>query len=97
MSKNKKSTRGGRRPGAGRKATGVNWVYCGFSVHKDDLQIIKELVKGKKKELSDKRNGIAADPLVKIAKAAPVVVTPKKIIQGNGFLDKRRNQKLGIK
>ena len=86
---------GGARPGTGPKPTGRNYRSISFSIHNDDIDTIRAFVYEKKKELEDKRNGVAVpitEPVVKETKVAP-----KTKVQGNDFVAKRRNAKLGIK
>lgn len=98
--KKKKSTRGGARQGAGRKKTGVTTVGIGFTVHKDYAEVIKETVRAKVKELKEAspnnlKSVTTSDARIPVVKETKPVSKIK--IQGNDFLERRRNAKLGIK
>jgi len=110
MSKKKKLTgRGGPGRGQGRKP-GRNCIPVHFSIHKEDVALITELVKSKKKELDDARKEKTVTqnqtpPVAAVAEKATkaVLKTQEKIIKepprhtNNDFLERRRNAKLGIK
>jgi len=94
-----KKTRGGARPGAGRKETGVNWVPIGFSVHKDDVDKIKAFVKEKKKELNEQRNSKNNPAPTYMGAAKKIAESPsfkKHAKEMSSYLAQRRRDKLKI-
>ena len=95
MAKKKKLGWGGRRKGAGPKFTGRNTVDVTFTIHKDDVDLIKAFVKEKRIELREK--AMAGNKIEQPVNNLKVVKTNGRRLPGNDFLEKHRNQKLGIK